>query len=189
MLVDALTDDEADKRRTWSTSRIAATYLRCLKSLLGHDALILQDDIQFAYSWPQLLGTAVHYMRDKEKLAHANGNPFRWALTLYSRGALGGTDCCTATQASIFYGSVAMYWPASEVERLCAYFGARADSGRPDDMLIKDYLVSNGVGLFAMNPNIVRHTGLESSRGSTVPYQDTSNFRLGSPTDGAGHGR
>ena len=180
-VVRALSERAAKRRSSWSTSRrIAANYHRCLEELRGIDGLVLQDDIEFAHGWLGSLKYAVNYMRAKKELANANGNPFRWALTLYSRGALGVGDCCTATQASVFYGSVAMYWPASELAELCTYFDEHADSGRPDDLLIKDYLVSRGVGLYAMNPNIVRHTGVESSRGADIPYLDTSNFRPGS---------
>ena len=186
IVLDMLAEDDAKRRATWKISRrIAATYRRCLGSVLGQGAgvLILQDDIELAHGWLRSLEDAVSFMRAKEVHALANGNPFRWALSLYSRGALGAGDCCTFTHAHMFYGSVAMYWPASEVEELCAYFDGRADSDRPDDLLIRDYLVTNVIGLYAMNPNIVQHTGRKSSHGAQ--FVTTSNYRSGAPPEKA----
>lgn len=167
----------SDHPRCW---RITETFLRCLRPAASResDLVLFQDDVLLARDWLKTTRSlAARAERIERNRLHRESAAI--VLALFCPMKLSSLQGPLAFyQPRKFFGNQGLYLSADAIRALVPF--AERHHDQMDDMVLKDFIRSGGARLFAINPNIVQHTGEDSTHGGY--FHRSPSFRA------SGHG-
>jgi hypothetical protein len=145
-------------------------YIRALQRNLGHDLLLVEDDILFTRNLNEKLAACIKAIPVS-----------KFILSLYAPFQLSQLPI-EQVDPNRWYGTAGMYFPAGIRMRLADFMltELRAKSSRlVQDLCIQRFCEATGTPLFVCNPNLVQHVGRDSS-GTTPPesFHQSPTFQL-----------
>ena len=145
-------------------------YIRALQWHLGHDLLLVEDDILFTRNLNEKLASCIKAIPVS-----------KFILSLYAPFRL-SQQPVEQVDPNRWYGTAGMFFPAVIRERLGDFMAAelREKSSRlVQDLCIQRFCEATGTPLFVCNPNLVQHVGRDSS-GTTPPesFHQSPTFQL-----------
>jgi len=153
--------------------KISETFLRCIvpAAEAGDDLVLLQDDVRFAWRWLSITRAISTEANERLHLRYHHDKS-QLVLALFSPGRYYATDTPLAPyKASGFYANIGLWFSANTLPGLVTL--TRQRLGEMDDMIVKEHIMRNGAQLYAVNPNVVQHTGDASTHGGTFVRSPT----------------
>lgn len=161
--------------------RITETFIRCVEGAAkrGRGLVLLQDDVALAKGWLQTVRVLGPEAKRQVSLTRRKEDA-PVVLSLFSPQKIKAAESpLSPYPPRRFYGNVGLYMSAEVPPKLAPF--ARQHLGEMDDMVVKRFLRAGEAFLFAVNPNIVQHTGDASTHGGGFyrsPTFDPKGHRL-----------
>lgn len=137
-------------RATWN-------YYRCLTQCIAGDrgTLVFEDDVKFARGWRLRLDRVIKALEEKF-------GP-RFVLSVYDLYAWKPKESCLYAEYphKSFTGTQGVYYPSMVRQGFAKYLRLHGVIANKDhyDYLLRDYLIKEGLPLFAAVPSLVQHIG------------------------------